>query len=148
MWFWKCNFQSYFTVTVIIGSSFNNVLGWMQWSTLVTLLLISQHWLRKWPDAIRQETITWANADPDLCGHMASLGHNELMKSVLTRCCTLLFQCSSDVPHQLHPRGHEPCVHYDQHPHGHAHTHVCCRSHCRLCGVLRWPCKISERDGQ
>ena len=26
----------------------------------------------------RQQAITWANVDPDLCHHMASLGHNEL----------------------------------------------------------------------
>ena len=28
--------------------------------------------------AIRHETITWANVDPDLCCNMESLGHNEL----------------------------------------------------------------------
>ena len=28
--------------------------------------------------AIRQQATTWANVDPDLCHHMASLGHNEL----------------------------------------------------------------------
>ena len=28
--------------------------------------------------AIRQQAITWANVDPDLCRHMASLGLNEL----------------------------------------------------------------------
>ena len=28
--------------------------------------------------AVRQQAITWANVDPDLCCHMASLGHNEL----------------------------------------------------------------------
>ena len=26
-----------------------------------------------------QQAITWANADPDLCQQIASLGHNELM---------------------------------------------------------------------
>ena len=25
-----------------------------------------------------QQAITWANVDPDLCRHLASLGHNEL----------------------------------------------------------------------
>ena len=29
--------------------------------------------------AIRQRAITWTNVKPDLCHHMASLGHNELM---------------------------------------------------------------------
>ena len=28
-------------------------------------------------DAIRQQAITRANIDPDLCHHKASLGHNE-----------------------------------------------------------------------
>ena len=27
---------------------------------------------------VRQQAITWANVDPDLCHHLASLGHNEL----------------------------------------------------------------------
>ena len=26
---------------------------------------------------------TWANVDPDLCHHMASLGHNELTKATV-----------------------------------------------------------------
>ena len=28
--------------------------------------------------AWRQQAITWANVDPDLCRHMVSIGHNEL----------------------------------------------------------------------
>ena len=28
--------------------------------------------------AVRQQAITWANVDPDLCHHMASLGYYEL----------------------------------------------------------------------
>ena len=31
-----------------------------------------------WLGAVRQQAITWAIVDPDLCRHMASLGHNEL----------------------------------------------------------------------
>ena len=27
---------------------------------------------------VKQHTMTWANTDPDLCHHMASMGHNEL----------------------------------------------------------------------
>ena len=27
--------------------------------------------------AVRQQAITWANVDPDLCRHMVSLGHNQ-----------------------------------------------------------------------
>ena len=38
-----------------------------------TLLMISQHWFREWLGAISQQAITWANVDPDLCRHMASL---------------------------------------------------------------------------
>ena len=37
--------------------------------------LTSQHWVGWWLGAIKQ-AITWANADPELCRHMASLGHN------------------------------------------------------------------------
>ena len=29
---------------------------------------------------VRQQAITWANVDPDLCRHMASLGPSELNK--------------------------------------------------------------------
>ena len=43
------------------------------------LLMISQCWFRLWLGAIRQLAITGANVDSDLCRHMASLGHNELM---------------------------------------------------------------------
>ena len=31
-------------------------------------------------DAVRQQAITWATFDPDLCRQMASLGPNELME--------------------------------------------------------------------
>ena len=31
-----------------------------------------------WLGAIRQQAFTWANVDPDLRRHMASLGHSEL----------------------------------------------------------------------
>ena len=37
-------------------------------STLVQVML----------GAVRQQAITWANVDPDLCCHMMALGHNEL----------------------------------------------------------------------
>ena len=30
---------------------------------------------------VRQQAITWANVDPDLCRHMASVGHNELINN-------------------------------------------------------------------
>ena len=40
--------------------------------------MISQHWVRQWLGAVRQQATAWANVDSDLCHHMASLGHNEL----------------------------------------------------------------------
>ena len=43
-----------------------------------TSLMRSQHWFRQWLGAIRQQAIIWANLDPDLYPHMASLGHTEL----------------------------------------------------------------------
>ena len=43
-----------------------------------TFLMISQHWFRQWFGAVRQQAITWANVDPDLCHHKASLGLSEL----------------------------------------------------------------------
>ena len=41
-------------------------------------LMIHQHRFREWLGAVRQQAFTWANVDPDLGHHMASLGHNEL----------------------------------------------------------------------
>ena len=43
------------------------------------LLMTHQHWFSLWLGAIRQQAITWANVNPDLCRHMASLGHNEFI---------------------------------------------------------------------
>ena len=42
--------------------------------------------LRKFPSKIlvRQQAIPRANFDTDLCRHMVSLGHNELIKSHMT----------------------------------------------------------------
>ena len=42
-----------------------------------TSQMMSQHWL--WFGAVRQQAIIWANVDPDLCHHMTSLRHNELI---------------------------------------------------------------------
>ena len=44
-----------------------------------TELMLRQHWFRYWLGAVRQQAITWANVDPDLCRHMASPGHNEII---------------------------------------------------------------------
>ena len=43
-----------------------------------TSLVISQQWFRQWLGAVKQQAITWANVDPDLWRHMASLCHNGL----------------------------------------------------------------------
>ena len=48
-------------------------------------LMRSQHWLRLWLGVVRQQAITWANVDPDLCHHMASLGLNELIQIFLDK---------------------------------------------------------------
>ena len=37
---------------------------------LETSLMISQHWFRNWLGAIKQQAITWANSDPNLCCHI------------------------------------------------------------------------------
>ena len=44
-----------------------------------TSLKRNQHWFRYWLGAWWHQAITWANVDPNLCCHMASLGHNELI---------------------------------------------------------------------
>ena len=56
-----------------------------------TLQMISQHWFRQWLGAVRQQAITWANVDQDLCRHMASLSHNEL--TLATGECGNNFKC-------------------------------------------------------
>ena len=48
-----------------------------------SLPVISKHWFREWVSAVRQQAITWANVDPDLCHHMVSLGHNEFLSWIL-----------------------------------------------------------------
>ena len=42
-----------------------------------TSLMSTQHWFGQWLGAVRQQAIAWANVDPDLCPHLASLGHSE-----------------------------------------------------------------------
>ena len=65
----------------IFKSSYDNVL---RDECHGILLMISQHWLRKWLGAIRQQAITWTSVDHGLQRHMASLGPNELSVHVLT----------------------------------------------------------------
>ena len=42
---------------------------------------INQYWFRWWLGAVKQQVSAWANVDPDLCRHMASLGYNDLTHS-------------------------------------------------------------------
>ena len=48
-----------------------------------THLMISQHWFRWWLGAIRQQAITLANVDLDLCCHRATLARNEFKHDAL-----------------------------------------------------------------
>ena len=56
-----------------LSTPYEIALRWM----LKNLTKRSQHRLRYWLGAIRQQAITCTNVDPDLCCHMASLGHIE-----------------------------------------------------------------------
>ena len=44
-------------------------------------------WCRHW----QHQAISWANVDPDLCGHMASSGDNELISEWTTHTMLLSF---------------------------------------------------------
>ena len=41
---------------------------------ILTDVYISMHWFRQWLGAVRQQAITCANADLDLCRHLALPG--------------------------------------------------------------------------
>ena len=64
---------------------------------LWTSLMISQHWFRQWLGAIRQQAITWANDDLDLCRHMASLDSNELINSGLGGNSVSSVHCTAEL---------------------------------------------------
>ena len=59
---------------IVAGSLVKLFWGECHWTSLMT----SQHWSWQWLGAVRQQAITWTNVDQDLCGHMVSLGHDEL----------------------------------------------------------------------
>ena len=69
-----------------------------------TSLMISQHWFRQWLGVVRKQAITWANVDPDLRRHMASLGHNELKRAPdgLGKLLWSLLWRGSDATHAQH----------------------------------------------
>ena len=72
------NFKSViFHLVLLIGifrSYDDNALRWMSRDLSEDKSTLVQ--VRAWCG--HQQAITWANVDPDLCRHMASLGHNEL----------------------------------------------------------------------
>ena len=45
-------------------------------------LVISPHWSRQELCAVRQQALSRANVDQNLCPHMPSLGHNEVIPSI------------------------------------------------------------------
>ena len=47
------------------------------------------HWFRYWLGAVRQQAITLANVDPDLCRQIVSLGLNEL--TLLVQSCIYIY---------------------------------------------------------
>ena len=85
-----------------------------QWSVLT----ISQRWFRYWLGAIRQQAITWANVDQDLCRHMASLGHIELTHCGLATPCSDMDRVNIGSVNGLVPDGTkplpEPVLTYDE----------------------------------
>ena len=40
-------------------------------------LIETQYWFSYWLASTKQQAITWANLDPDLCHHMVSLSRND-----------------------------------------------------------------------
>ena len=80
-WKFKTNLREvmFKPISVINGSgiSFKIALKWIA----EDLEMISQDRFRLWLGIIRQQDINWINIDPDLCRHMASLGHNKLINA-------------------------------------------------------------------
>ena len=74
-------FRSYYDLKALILDDYHRI----------SLIVSCQHWFRYGLDAIRrQQAITWATVDPDLCLHLALLGHNELTHLAPRRCsCSL-----------------------------------------------------------
>ena len=56
-------------------------------------LMRSQHWFRYWLGAVNHWINIWANVDPDLHHHKASLGHNGL--NLIRQFCFLSFYVAS-----------------------------------------------------
>ena len=73
---WNVMYVTFKPSLVIDGWGISGEIALSWWS--LDSLMISQYWVGWWLGAVRQQAITWAYVDPDLCRHMASLGHNEL----------------------------------------------------------------------
>ena len=62
--------------------------------------------------AVRQQAITWANVDPDLCRQMASLGLNELNNRWLTNLVMFKYRQKVITWHKWSPGYMTPCTLY------------------------------------
>ena len=74
-----CDLEMQFSIVFywLISSCLLMILAWDECPG--TILMINQHWFRKWLGAVRQQAITWASVDPVLYNHMASIGHHVLL---------------------------------------------------------------------
>ena len=56
----------------------------LQWLPVYKIIYIPRNYKKPCFCSLQATSITWADVDPDLCCHMASLGHNELLVASLT----------------------------------------------------------------
>ena len=78
-----CNLKMWFSSTYHSPMSRVFVAKLLSCECHWTSLIRSQHCIRLWLGAIRQQAIPWANVDSDLCRHLASLGHKWDIKGLL-----------------------------------------------------------------
>ena len=66
--------------------------------------LVTQHWLKEWLGAVKQQTIAWRSVDQVLRMDMASLAHNGLMKygSLIHSLCGIIHR------HMIYSTGFDP----------------------------------------
>ena len=94
LWFWGAVRLSGVIMSAIMTPFLNGLLLWA-WSWLFSFWLLLEsrekqivHIFKMYPKypwylylAVRCSTMTWANADPDICRHKASLGHNQSLNN-------------------------------------------------------------------
>ena len=68
----------------LVSWVFEEILPCSECQRILLLILISQHWFRKWLGAIRQQAITWTGVYQDLRPHISAAGHSELTQIRLT----------------------------------------------------------------